>query len=67
MQPKSFELQTLFSDLKANPNIERWQLNFVIIMAGTGLRDQEMAAHDFKYSVSWGENYLWINKTMTAP
>ena len=60
------ELHTLISDLKANPNIEQWQRNFVIIMAGTGLRDQEMAALDFKYSVNLEENYLFINKAMSA-
>ncbi|BDZ29983.1 tyrosine-type recombinase/integrase [Lactiplantibacillus sp. WILCCON 0030] len=60
------ELQTLMDDLKASPKVRQWELNFVTVMAGTGLRDQEMAALDFKHSVNWEENYLWINKAITA-
>ncbi|MDV0429748.1 hypothetical protein RXV91_02480 [Lactiplantibacillus sp. DA1] len=60
------EVKLLINHLNNDPSVTPWFRNFAIIMLGCGLRDEKMAALDFKYSVNFDEGYLLINKAMSA-
>ncbi|WP_137643707.1 tyrosine-type recombinase/integrase [Lactiplantibacillus modestisalitolerans] len=60
------ELKFIVTELATDETVPHWFYNFVVIMANTGLRDQEMAALDINNSVNLKEQYLQIDKAITG-